>query len=396
MPSKVVAQVAKIENLRPHNNADRLELATINGWQIVCGKGSYKEGDTVIYVTPDSLITQNLAETLGVKQHLGSVKNPDGTFVTNEEGDVMLRVRQAKLRGEPSFGTTIPNEVAIKHFGMDLTKDSQVGENLAEYFGVAKYEPQMRASAGDAEVDNPNFFKYTSMENLRNYPNLIAEGEETEVTLKIHGTNSRIGSIDGEIMAGSHGLRRKKPEENMEKNLYWFPYTLESVQKFLRVLGSKFNQVILYGEIYGNVQKKYNYGIPNGIGFRAFDIMIDGKYVGRERFNGLCATFDIPRVPVLIEKFAYNKDELIKFAEEKVSTLTKFHDKIVDAEVFLKVQNTSDKENKITEVKINIPGSELIIKRETKTFEEGLNAAVDNLKRQLKKSKEKHRNSLIS
>ena len=100
---------------------------------------------------------------------------------------------------------------------------------------------------------------------------------------------------------------------------------------------------------------------------------------------------------VFTQSVNFNADkELIEYAENKVSSLTKFHDKIVDAEVFLKVQNTSDKENKITEVKINIPGSELIVKRETKTFEEGINSAVDNLKRQLKKSKEKLRDSLIS
>lgn len=100
---------------------------------------------------------------------------------------------------------------------------------------------------------------------------------------------------------------------------------------------------------------------------------------------------------VFTQSVNFNADkELVEYAENKVSSLTKFHDKIVDAEVFLKVQNTSDKENKITEVKINIPGSELIVKRQTKTFEEGLNSAVDNLKRQLKRSKEKHRDSLIS
>lgn len=88
--------------------------------------------------------------------------------------------------------------------------------------------------------------------------------------------------------------------------------------------------------------------------------------------------------------------KLIEFAEKKVNQLVKFHDKIVDAEVFLKVQNTSDKENKVTEVKINIPGHELIVKRETRTFEEGLNMAIDNLKRQLKRHKEKLRDSLIS
>ncbi|MHB0754044.1 ribosome hibernation-promoting factor, HPF/YfiA family [Polaribacter sp. M15] len=100
---------------------------------------------------------------------------------------------------------------------------------------------------------------------------------------------------------------------------------------------------------------------------------------------------------VFTQSVNFNADkDLITFTNQKVSTLSKFHDKIVDAEVFLKVQNTSDKENKITEVKINIPGKELIVKRETKTFEEGVNSAVDNLKRQLKRSKEKHRDSLIS
>ena len=100
---------------------------------------------------------------------------------------------------------------------------------------------------------------------------------------------------------------------------------------------------------------------------------------------------------VFTQSVNFNADkQLIDFIEGKVSALIKFHDKIVNAEVFLKVQNTSDKENKITEIKINIPGSELIVKRETKTFEEGVNAAVDNLKRQLKRSKEKQRDSIIS
>ena len=100
---------------------------------------------------------------------------------------------------------------------------------------------------------------------------------------------------------------------------------------------------------------------------------------------------------VFTQSVNFNADaDLIKFAEKKVESLVKFHDKIIDAEVFLKVQNTSDKENKITEVKINIPGNGLMVKRETRTFEEGLNLAIDSLKRQLKRSKEKHRDSLIS
>ncbi|MBE7629053.1 ribosome hibernation-promoting factor, HPF/YfiA family [Tenacibaculum piscium] len=86
---------------------------------------------------------------------------------------------------------------------------------------------------------------------------------------------------------------------------------------------------------------------------------------------------------------------LIDYVEKKIAGLEKFHDKIVDAEVFLKVQNTSEKENKITEIKINIPGSEIVVKKQNKTFEEGVNIAIDSLKRSLKKAKEKQRSSLV-
>ncbi len=83
--------------------------------------------------------------------------------------------------------------------------------------------------------------------------------------------------------------------------------------------------------------------------------------------------------------------DLIKFSERKIVTLEKFHDKIVDVEVFFKVQKTKDKENKISEIKINIPGNELMVKKVTKTFEEGVSLGVESLKRQLRKSKEKSR-----
>ncbi len=88
--------------------------------------------------------------------------------------------------------------------------------------------------------------------------------------------------------------------------------------------------------------------------------------------------------------------KLIDYIEKRIEGLEKFHDKIVDVEVFLKVQKTSEKENKITEVKINIPGNELMVKKQAKTFEEGVNIAIETLKRSLKKSKEKHRDSLVS
>ena len=95
---------------------------------------------------------------------------------------------------------------------------------------------------------------------------------------------------------------------------------------------------------------------------------------------------------VFVQSVNFNADQkLVDFVEKKVMGLEKFHDKIVDVDVFLRVQKTSEKENKFTELKINIPGSELIVKKEAKTFEEGASMVVDSMKRQLKKSKEKER-----
>jgi len=87
---------------------------------------------------------------------------------------------------------------------------------------------------------------------------------------------------------------------------------------------------------------------------------------------------------------------LLDFTQKKVESLMKFHDKIVDAEVFFKVENTSDPKNKITDIKINIPGNELVVKKQCKSFEEGVSTAVESLKRRLRKSKEKLRSSMAS
>ena len=89
-------------------------------------------------------------------------------------------------------------------------------------------------------------------------------------------------------------------------------------------------------------------------------------------------------------------DTLLDFTQKKVASLIKFYDKIIDAEVFFKLENSSDKENKITEIKINIPGHELVVKKQFKTFEEGVSTAIESLKRSLRKSKEKLRATIAT
>ena len=83
--------------------------------------------------------------------------------------------------------------------------------------------------------------------------------------------------------------------------------------------------------------------------------------------------------------------KLEQFIEKKVSKLARYFDDIINAEVFLRLENTNDLENKIVEIRLDVPGSDLFARKQSKTFEESTDVAVDALKQQILKHKEKQR-----
>lgn len=83
--------------------------------------------------------------------------------------------------------------------------------------------------------------------------------------------------------------------------------------------------------------------------------------------------------------------KLIDFINKKLSKLEQFYDRIIYADVYLKVQKTSEKENKNVEILLSIPGGDLMVKKEARTFEAGTDECVQSLERQLKKRKDKQR-----
>jgi putative sigma-54 modulation protein len=81
--------------------------------------------------------------------------------------------------------------------------------------------------------------------------------------------------------------------------------------------------------------------------------------------------------------------KLVDFIQDRIDKLEKFYGKIVTADVFLKVEKTSEKENKIVEVKIHVPGDDFMVKKQCKTFEEAVELSAESLERILVKRKEK-------
>lgn len=83
--------------------------------------------------------------------------------------------------------------------------------------------------------------------------------------------------------------------------------------------------------------------------------------------------------------------KLLTFIDTKIKKLPTVYDDIMGAEVFLRLNNDVDRENKLVEIKLDIKGQNVFAKKQCKTFEEATDLSIDALKKQLVKRKAKIR-----
>ena len=326
MASALVVPVVEIRNVRIHPNADMLSLCDVLGYQMVNGlvedpngelvryfingkrddKGRripcdpsdcsfsdmyegvrysfrYKNGDLAVYFPADTILPQEWAEKFDVTHLLQSGN----------------KIGRCRLRGEPSFGLVVELPDGV---------DWKIGDNVAEYYGATKFTPPPRNDPGDCAPydDNldPYFIKYTDIQNGKLFYENFRDGEEVIGCEKIHGGNSRVGIVNGTLVAGSRTTRKSRPPagESLKNYLYWCPLANSGVEQLLRQFerdGAK--TVILFGEVYGQGVQSLHYGVggQKEKGYRAFDLYVDGKYLNYEDFKKACDEHGVESAPVL-------------------------------------------------------------------------------------------------
>ena len=95
---------------------------------------------------------------------------------------------------------------------------------------------------------------------------------------------------------------------------------------------------------------------------------------------------------IQIHSIRFDADKkLIDFVTQKVKKLSQVSNDIVSAEVFLRLDKDDERENKITEIKIEYPRGPLFARKQSKTFEEATDLVIGALKKQIVKQKEKMR-----
>jgi RNA ligase (TIGR02306 family) len=300
--SELIIQPTTIEAIKPHPNADRLEIAVVGGWEIVTGKDNYSVGDTVVHIQPESMVPRAWADTWSVTQYLSWKKEVD-----------VGRVRCARLRGITSFGFLVPNE-----------SGAALGTDLSEHYGIVKYDPPQHLGAGKVSNEHPLFHRYTNIENLRNHKNSLDYDQELIVTEKLHGTNSRIGWVrlsddeEFECVIGTHKTQR----DSEDCGMYGLPLQLhaDAFEKLfegiadVKLMGDQTKSIIVFGEIYGAGVQDLHYGAKQEKGYRVFDISVDGQYMPWDILQAMCRKAGLPTVPVL-DYGIFNFEQLVEFAQ---------------------------------------------------------------------------------
>lgn len=196
-----LATIETINKIEPIEGADKIELATVNGWKSVIKKKDFNVGDRVVFIPIDTVLQPAVWNSF-----LQHKDNPDSP----------IRVKTVKLRGTVSQGLVFPLTILPDPFF-----EHDIGTDVADLIGVTKYEKPIPAHlSGQVKGDFPSHLvSKTDEDNLKSNIEVLDELKEAdyvEATIKIDGTSATyIKELDGTFRVCSRNLELKDTESNV-------------------------------------------------------------------------------------------------------------------------------------------------------------------------------------
>ena len=190
------AFITRIKNLRPHPNADRLQMGECFGNTVIVSM-EYEDNQLGVYFPSDGQLSVEFAES----NNLLRKKDENGNNVGGYMDKNKRNVTAIKLRGEKSDGIFLPLK-SLETFG-DITTLHE-GDRINNFNGheiCCKYIPRKNVRQGHVSEGNrtrkkkvpvaPLFVEHADTEQLAYNLAAFKPGDEIEITLKMHGTSQR-------------------------------------------------------------------------------------------------------------------------------------------------------------------------------------------------------------
>ena len=282
---RALAYIQHVTNIRPIDGADNIEQCNVLGWNLICKKGEFHEGDPCVYIEIDSKVPEREEfEFLRAKGF--KVKTMKlGKFNCISQGLAMPQSAFKELAGL-SEGTDVTDILGIKYSVQEDNARKGNGDPNAKYKSMAARHQKifkkkwarwmMRRSWGrkfmffffGKKKDNPRgfptFVSKTDEERVENQPWRIGDGKTYLATEKLDGTSctyalERKGRNKFEFYVCSRNVRQQdeKQECYHDHNIYWdlaFKYNIEQHLKDFLNQFPQLKWVCIQGEGVGSVQ----------------------------------------------------------------------------------------------------------------------------------------------
>ena len=282
---RALAYIQHVTNIRPIEGADNIEQCNVLGWNLICKKGEFHEGDPCVYIEIDSKVPEREEfEFLRAKDF--KVKTMKlGKFNCISQGLAMPQSAFKELTGL-SEGTDVTDILGIKYSVQEDNTRKSNGDPNAKYKSMAARHQKifkkkwarwmMRRSWGrkimffffGKKKDNPRgfptFVSKTDEERVENQPWRIGDGKTYLATEKLDGTSctyalERKGRNKFEFYVCSRNVRQQdeKQECYHDHNIYWdlaFKYNIEQHLKDFLNQFPQLKWVCIQGEGVGSVQ----------------------------------------------------------------------------------------------------------------------------------------------
>jgi len=291
-----LASIQIITNLVPIENADRIELATVLGWQVIVKKGIHSIGELVVYFEIDSILP-NI---------------PQFDFL-----DGKLRLRTKKLKGVLSQGLVLP----ISEFP-NLPNDIVEEVDVTELLGVIKYDSELNNPRlqGSCAGNFPDFIVKTDEVRIQSTPTLLHKfrGKKVIITTKLDGTSfTTFLRRDSSEKGYTTGIcSRNKEVKDDGDNIYSQVYRKLDLEKKLFDTGF---DIVIQGEICGPGIQKNRLNLDEHTLFIFNIIDLNGyRYIPRFEWKNITSLNSIPRVPIeyIIDDFDLTLKQLLELAEK--------------------------------------------------------------------------------